>query len=78
MTAVNNSEGFWIIPVAEECIPYCGVAMYDGIYLHVHIPMGITTAPYHFRCIIDQTLKGIKHATFLDDAIIEGIGWLEA
>ena len=38
------------------------------------MPMGIMAAPCHFYYTMDQTLKGIKHTIFLDDATIGGVG----
>ena len=66
-------KGFWSLTMAKKCIPYCGVVMWDDIHLNVHLPMGTTVAPCYFQYIMDYTLKGVNHATFLDDATIGGV-----
>ena len=39
--------------------------------------IGIIAAPCHFQYKMDQILKGVKHAMFLDNATIRVVGWLD-
>ncbi|MEZ0273271.1 MAG: hypothetical protein ACAH88_00085, partial [Roseimicrobium sp.] len=59
---VDLANGFNLLPVAKESIPYCCVWGPKGeVWAYTVMTFGYTTAPQHFRDFTDFVLRGLPH-----------------
>jgi hypothetical protein len=70
---VDLANGFNLLPVTKESIPYCCVWGPKGeVWAYTVMTFGYTTAPQHFRDFTDFVLRGLPHTyTYVDDVSLD-------
>ena len=72
-TSLDMLSGYWQLEMDQHSKQYTAFATQNNTYAFRRMPMGLTSAGWHFSRVISQILKGLDPliaATYLDDCLI--------
>lgn len=71
-STLDLQQGYYQIPVREECRKYTGFITHDGIYEFCRLPFGLANSPSCFNRLMAKVLAGLTWdiaLVYLDDVI---------
>lgn len=82
LSVLDLKNGFFHVPVAEDCKKYTLFMTYDGQYEFMKTPFGLCNSPTTFLRFVDEVFRDLSRRgvvlTYMDDIIVPGKDKTEA